>query len=43
MNERERERDGVVEGVVVLTVVSHSGQERFMAADEAENVFADLL
>lgn len=41
--ERTKERDGIVEGVVVLTVVIRSGQEGFMAADEAENAFADLL
>lgn len=33
----------MVEGVVVVTVVSRSGEEGFMGADEAENVFADLL
>lgn len=40
---RERERDYVVEGVVVVTVVSCSEEEGFMAADEAGNVLADWL
>lgn len=42
--ERQKEQDGdLVEGVAALTVVSWGGQEGFMAADEAGNVFADLF
>lgn len=40
MEIKQRERD---EGAVMVTVVGRSGEEGFMAADEAENVFADLL
>lgn len=36
---KTRERNEVVEGAVVVTVLSRSGEEGFMAA---ENVFADL-
>lgn len=32
-----------MEIAVALTVLTQSGLEGFMAADEAENVFADLL
>ena len=32
-----------MKGVAVLTVVSRSGEEGFMGADETEKVFADLL
>lgn len=40
---RKTERDEVPEGGVVVTVVSCGGEEGFMAANEPENVLADLL